>query len=109
MDIDYNLIGSRICQRRKELHITQKKLSEMVHVSNTHISSIENGEKTPSLDTLIIICKQLGITMDYLLCGTVYTSLDDEIAEKLKICSIENKQRIAKIIDVFLEEEKIEK
>lgn len=109
MNIDYRLIGSRICQRRKELHITQKKLAEMVNVSNTHLSSIENGEKTPSLDTLLIICNQLEITMDYLLHGIIHTSVEDEIIEKIKICSIENKKRIAKIIDIFVEEEKFAK
>lgn len=109
MDIDYKLVGSRICQRRKELDITQKKLSELVNVSNTHICSIECGEKAPSLDTLIIICRQLGITIDYLLHGTIHTSVEDEIVEKIKLCSIDNKKRIVKIIDVFVEEEKVEK
>ena len=109
MTIDYSLIGSRICQRRKELKITQKKLSDRVNVSSNHISGIETGEKRPSLETLLIICQELGISLDYLVCGTIYTNIDAEIIEKTKFCSIENKQRLSKIIDVFYEENKLVK
>lgn len=109
MDINFNLIGSRICQRRKELHITQKKLSELINMSNTHICSIETGEKTPSFETLLIICNQLGITVDYLLNGTIHSNPDQELIEKIKICSSENKKIISKIVDVFIEEERLDK
>lgn len=109
MNIDYKLIGSRISQKRKELKITQKQLSELIGISNTHICSIESGEKTPSLETLLKICNVLGITIDYLLHGIIHTNIDDEIKEKTKLCSIQNKKRISKIIDVFIEEEQHEK
>lgn len=109
MTIDYSLLGSRICQRRKELKITQKRLSEKINVSRNHISGIETGDKRPSLETLLIICQELGVSLDYLVNGTIYTSIDSEIIEKIKFCSIENKQRITKIIDVFYEENKLVK
>lgn len=107
--IDYGLLGSRICQRRKELKITQKKLGERVNLSSNHISGIETGEKRPSLETLLIICAELEISLDYLVNGTVYTNLDNEIIQKIKFCSLENKKRISKIVDVFYEENKLVK
>lgn len=109
ININYGLIGSRICQRRKELHITQKKLAEQIDISNNHISGIETGEKKPSLETLLIICDALDISVDYLLNGTIYSGVDKEITGKIKLCSIEDRKRISAIIDVFLEQNKLAK
>lgn len=43
MEVNYRLIGTRLCQRRKELHLTQKKLGDKMHISSSHISAIETG------------------------------------------------------------------
>ena len=40
------IIGPRIKARRKELHISQEKLAELCDISNTHMSSIENGKES---------------------------------------------------------------
>lgn len=109
MKINYRLIGTRLCQRRKELHLTQKKLGDKMHISSPHISAIETGSKPPSLETLLEFCKVLNINIDYLLNGTIHNELDKQLIEKIKLCSLENQKRISKIIDVFLEEEKLEK
>lgn len=109
MEVNYRLIGSRLCQRRKELHLTQKKLGDKMHISSPHISAIENGSKQPSLETLLEFCKILDINIDYLLNATIHSNIDDQIVDKLKLCSLESRQRISKIIDIFLEEEKLEK
>lgn len=107
--VDYRLLGSRICQRRKELKITQKKLSESINLSRNHISGIETGDKRPSLETLLIICQELGISLDYLVTGTIYTNVDNEIIDKIKLCSIEDKKTISKIVDIFYEKNKLAK
>lgn len=109
MNVNYRLIGSRLCQRRKELNLTQKKLGDMIHISGPHISAIETGSKQPSLETLLEFCNALNINIDYLLNGTIYSDPDIQLIEKIKICSLENQNRISKIIDVFVEEEKLEK
>lgn len=109
MEVNYRLIGTRLCQRRKELHLTQKKLGDKMHISSSHIFAIETGIKQPSLETLLEFCKTLNINIDYLLNGTLYNELDEQLVEKIKLCSFENRNRISKIVDVFLEEEKLEK
>lgn len=109
MEVNYRLIGTRLCQRRKELHLTQKKLGDKMHISSSHISAIETGTKQPSLETLLEFCKTLNINIDYLLNRTLYNELDEQLVEKIKLCSFENRNRISKIVDVFLEEEKLEK
>ena len=78
-------------------------------ITNAHISAIENASKKPSLETLLEFCKVLDINIDYLISGTVQNDVDDEIINKVKLCSISNKKRISQIIDVFVEEEKLVK
>lgn len=80
-----------------------------MHISSSHISAIETWIKQPSLETLLEFCKTLNINIDYLLNGTLYNELDEQLVEKIKLCSFENRNRISKIVDVFLEEEKLEK
>lgn len=109
MEVNYRLIGLRLGQRRKELNLTQKKLGEKMHISSPHISAIENATKQPSLETLLEFCNVLNINIDYLLSGTIYSDIDEQIIDKLKLCSLEKRKLISKIIDVFLEEEKLEK
>lgn len=109
MNVNYRLIGTRLCQRRKELHLTQKKLENKMHISSSHISAIETGTKQPSLETLLEFCKVLNINIDYLLSGTMHNELSEQLIEKIKLCSLDNQKKISKIIDVFLEEEKLEK
>lgn len=45
MNIDYNLMGSRLCQRRKELHLTQKELAEKVNISNIICQELKMEKK----------------------------------------------------------------
>ncbi len=49
MDYDLKQIGNRISTRRKELDLTQDALSEMLHISNTHLSNIERGKSHQGL------------------------------------------------------------
>ena len=70
MDIDYKLIGKRIRNKRKQLHMTQAELAELADISATYISFIESGKKGLSLSCLLSICSALGTTMDYLITGT---------------------------------------
>lgn len=109
MNVNYRLIGTRLCQRRKELNLTQKKLGDKMHITSSHISAIETATKQPSLETLLEFCKVLNINIDYLLNGIIHNELDEQLIEKIKLCSLENQKRISKIVDVFLEEEKLEK
>ena len=59
MNIDNKIIGSRIRNRRKALHMTQAQLAEAVGVSNNHISSVETGKVLPSLTLTIKISHAL--------------------------------------------------
>ena len=67
MYLNYQTIGKRIRLLRKQQHLSQMTLAEMVDKSPTYISLVENGQKGPSLETLIDVANALKVTMMYCL------------------------------------------
>lgn len=65
--MDYRLLGARLRQERLKHDLTQEKLAEKIEVSNAYIGQIERGERSLTLDTLIRLANQLGVTVDDLL------------------------------------------
>jgi transcriptional regulator with XRE-family HTH domain len=65
----YHIFGERVRQGRNHLGLTQKELAVMLGVTSQHISAIERGKRSPSLDSIAKIARELGVTVDYLICG----------------------------------------
>lgn len=90
-----NSVGSRIKARRKQLRLTLKDISDMINISVSFLSDIENNRSNPSLERLTDIAKALNTTTSYLLGdeekkGTTLsldprkkTSGNEEFADKL--------------------------
>ena len=53
MELDYKAIGKRVKIARIKADLTQEKLSELVGVSPTHLSNIENGRAGLTIPNLI--------------------------------------------------------
>ncbi len=62
-------IGNRISQLRKRQGLTQEKLAEELDISLKHVSEVERGISSLSLEKLIDAGKRLDCTMDYLILG----------------------------------------
>lgn len=60
------MLGERIRTLRKKMRMTATELARRVKTSPSHISEIERGEKTPSLNLLVKIAKELQTSIDYL-------------------------------------------
>ncbi len=104
MDIQYQIIGARIRQRRTELGYKQYTLAEKLGISSNHISSIENGREHPSLETLLSICELLAVTPDYLLLGNMHTNdLSQDILAGLRLCSDTDLQLARDFIELLVE------
>ena len=71
-------IGKRIREERLRLNLTQEKLSEDVNLSMAYIGQVERGDRSLTLDNLIIVAKRLGVTIDYLLSDCIAPKEDDE-------------------------------
>ncbi len=102
MQYDLKDIGKKIAFRRRELGLKQSELAEKINISNTHLSNIERGKKPPGFMAFLDICAELKVGPEYLTSGKIYTDVDEEIINKIKMCSTESKILISKIVDVFL-------
>ena len=67
--VNFGLLGIRMRNKRKKLHITQMDLAETTNLSVPYISLVENGRKKPSLDAILKISEALDLSLDYLLLG----------------------------------------
>ena len=73
----------RIREERKRINLTQAQLAEDIDISDTYMGSIERGERSVTLDTLVRLVNRLGVTVDYLLADSV-TDSDANIMEQFK-------------------------
>lgn len=66
-DVTIPEFGTRLKKALSDKRISQRELSRRINVSYSLIGSYINDKKYPSLETLILICRTLKITPDYLL------------------------------------------
>ncbi len=63
----YQNLGRKIKEQRKSKKLTQQALCGS-DLNRSMLSQIENGLARPSVDTLLFLCKKLGIPLSYLMC-----------------------------------------
>ena len=83
-ELNYIEIGKRVKIKRKELGITQEKLSELIDVCPSYISEIERGYSIPSLSTICKIVTTLKCSLDYLVFGITASNANNTFNELLK-------------------------
>ena len=64
---DKVLFGQRLRQIREERGKSRKEIAELLGVSKTQISDIENGKSGTNLDRLYFLCEYYKVSADYLL------------------------------------------
>ena len=99
--VDYILIGKRLKKAREDKGITQEKLSEYLNVSNAYVSKIERGKTSLNLNTFSAICDCLGVSMSFILNGSVSSAenyMRNEFTDLLNNCSPAKVALAAKII-----------
>ena len=107
MKIDYIEIGARIAARRKELYMTQEKLTEKVGMSVNQLSNIENSHSMPTVETLLKISDALGATPDYFLLGIGRDSeriKSASIAQKAMLCTEKQQKLVGEFITLLIKE-----
>ncbi|MCR5118983.1 MAG: helix-turn-helix transcriptional regulator [Lachnospiraceae bacterium] len=62
-------ISDRIFERLKQLSMTQKEFSEKTGILQSTISEWKKKRTNPSSDKILIICKVLDVSSDWLLSG----------------------------------------
>ena len=93
-------IGSRIKKARKDKNISQIDFADMVQISTSHLSDIENGKTNIGLDIFIRITESLQVSADWLLQSNVpdvSKIQNNELTELLSDCTSAEKQAIIKM------------
>lgn len=110
--VDYKKIGQRIKKARLERGLNQSDLGELLGCSNNHVCHVEIGQTKVSLAMLMKISVILDKDFDYFLFDTPYARknsiINEEISKKLNQCSPATLVSVSKIIDILLEQEKMQ-
>ena len=93
---------------RKTLKLSQNELADKIHVHPTHLSKMENGHLSPSIDIVQRLMKVFGVSADQLLNeeeGTTVDIQNKEINEQLALIhqlDDDEKNALIKIINSML-------
>lgn len=96
--MDYKALGRRIREERLKLNLTQEKLAEDIDFSTAYIGQIERGERSLTLETLVLLVNRLGITIDYLLSD--YVSPNNEALNNIWIQLMGERSEAEKILAI---------
>ena len=67
-------MGAYVRQRRIELGLSQAELAERLGVWQTHVSAIEIGRVSPSVETLVRLADALGVAV-----GDITSAMAEEV------------------------------
>lgn len=65
--MDRKTLGKRIRQERIRSGLTQEQVAEYINVSTAYIGLIERGERSVTLEKLILLAGCFHVSVDYLL------------------------------------------
>ena len=88
-------MNERVKELRKALHLSQSQFGEVVGVSNTAISKIEQHENKLTEQMIKIICSQFKVNHEWLVHGTgemfraFPNSLLEQLTEEFKLNELE--------------------
>ena len=66
-NINMNKFKDRLREVLAENKISQRSLAKRLYLSQTIVNNYCTGKREPTLDVLISICKELDVSVDYLL------------------------------------------
>lgn len=71
--MDQTKIGRFIAECRKRLGMTQMELAERLNITDRAVSKWETGRAMPDTSIMLSLTRELGISVNDLLCGEVVT------------------------------------
>ncbi len=88
--MNYEKMGRRIAEIRKDKGYTQEFVAEKADISLQYYSRIERGKNKPTIDTLVNILNTLECTADEVLCDSINSDIkfiNAELNVLLENCS----------------------
>ena len=83
--IDLKKIGNEIKVRRVKQGIQQTALAEMLDITQTHLSNIENGRVPGSLKLLLKLRSIFGCRLEDLECDEAPVKANDKRMRRIKV------------------------
>lgn len=101
-----SLLGKRMAQRRKQLHLSQEELAFRLSTNQKQISRWETGVNDPTIGTLLQIASALDTTPTWLLGYTddparPLDDLTDEEIELIEIFRSKSPERRHNIVEIL--------
>ena len=80
-----NMVNFRIKELRKTLKLTQTAFAEKIGLTGAAITRIEKGERNPSEQTVLSICREFRVNYFWLTegKGEMFTSTPETVVEEL--------------------------
>lgn len=92
-------ISKKVKKYRQKKNLTQAQLAELVDISTIHLSHIETGSVSMSLDCLLKICEILDITPNHLLLSDFQIEKDSSLlSEQMRELTADEKQFLIQMI-----------
>lgn len=98
--MDRIALGKRLREERMRCGMTQEQTAEYINVSTTYIGLVERGERSVTLEKLVLFSKCFHVTVDYLLQDSI--PLTDSLQDKqlLSLWSSANEQERNLILSI---------
>ena len=87
MAMDYQRIGQRIANRRRQLNLKQAEVEERADLGYKYLSNIERGVSIPSIEVIMRLAHVLDTTPDEFLVGAEVLPQNERwnaVAQKLR-------------------------
>tara|TARA_X000000950_G_C13622516_1_gene539982 strand:- start:175 stop:522 length:348 start_codon:yes stop_codon:yes gene_type:complete len=110
-------IGNRIQALRKQKGLTQSKLAEAIELSLPQLVRYETKDVQPTADKLKRLATVFGVSIDYLVYGTLDEKADSVINDlkllqyfkSVESMNDEDKAVVLKLIDAFITKKQVQK
>ncbi len=103
--MDRKILGQRIREERMRIGLTQEQIAEYIDVSTTYIGLVERGERSITLEKLVLLSECFHVTIDSLLREAPGPDSPDR-EEQLRFlwdrASLEDQDKILSIMDILL-------
>ena len=100
---DLSAIGFNLYKFRRGIGLTQAEVAEKAEISDRTYADIERGNVNLRIQTLLKICKALGITPNDVLVSNDDIDIDENaIMEKLLNTAQSNRTTAFKILNTYL-------
>lgn len=103
--MDRKKLGTRIREERTRIGLTQEQIAEYIDVSTTYIGFIERGERSVTLEKLMLLAECFHVTIDSLLHDSPTQesiSREEELKCLWSLASPEEQKKILAIVDIII-------